>query len=116
MDKRQIKQLVKASITNNTIDQEKVERIVALLTRSELKLYIHGLKNWIRQHTVVIEVPRGTSAISDTLKKQFEGKEVVMKETPSLLLGIRIQEGDDIYEVSLSNTLKQMENFLTDYE
>ena len=78
MDKRQIKQLVKASITNNTIDQEKVERIVALLTRSELKLYIHGLKNWIRQHTVVIEVPRGTSAISDTLKKQFEGKAAIV--------------------------------------
>ena len=112
MDRRQIKQLVELSITDNALDEKKVDKIVTLITRQEAKQYIQGLKKWVREHTVIIEVPKGVTSVSNDIREQFKGKEIVIRENDKLMLGIRIQDNDDIYEMSLSNTLRQMENYI----
>ncbi len=112
MDKRQIKQLVQLSITGDKLDKNKIEKITALLTRNEFRQYVKGLKKFVREHTVVIEVPRDSNHLSDSIKNQFPGKDVIINKNPKLLLGVRIQDNDDIYEISLADTLKQMEEFL----
>ena len=109
MDKRNYRQLAQASITDATLDVKKVERIAGLLSNAELKEYIKALKQWVNEHTVTIEVPNEKNVPVKNMESVFTDKTVVIKENPSLLLGMRIKDNDDVYEMSLANTLSQIE-------
>jgi F0F1-type ATP synthase delta subunit len=109
MDRRDYKQMAEASITNNALDPKKVEKIAGLLSNSELKLYIKALKKWVSENTVIVEVPDTKKVTMNELTAVFKNKDVKVAENPSLLLGMRIKDGDDIYEMSLANTLSQIE-------
>ena len=114
MDRRKIKLLVQASLTDNNLDSKKVQRIADLLTKKELKLYIKALKVWERQHTIVLEVPKGKDIYKNDLEKVYPGKKVIVTENPSLLLGMRVHDNDDIYELSLQNTLEEMTKYVAE--
>lgn len=108
MNRQMLKQLVIESYQNGELDASKVNKIADLLTKKELRLYIRALKNWEREHKVVIEVPSDGGMNFDELQGIFPEKKIVVNVDPSLILGMRLQDNDDIYEMSLKNTLDKI--------
>lgn len=111
MDRKKIKLLVPASLTKGELDQEKVMRIVKHLTVQELKVYIQALKAREKERTLVVEMPKLDKKYSQQLATLYPNKKIVLKENPELLLGIRMYDNDDIYEVSLRNTFEKLNEF-----
>lgn len=110
MTTKQIRQLIQASYTKNTLDQKKVEKIAKLLSHSELKAYVRGLKLEEKKHKVYIALPSKTiyNKMRRDLENLYKGKEILFEEDPSLLLGIRILDADMLYELSLKDRINQL--------
>lgn len=108
MNRQTLKQLVVESYTDGALDAEKVNKIADLLSKSELKLYIRALKNWEREHSIIVDVPSEDKAITEHIHEVFPDKKVVVNVDPSLIVGMRLQHNDDVYEMSLKNTLDKI--------
>lgn len=108
MNRTTLKKLVLESYQDGELDAQKVNKIADLLTKSELKLYIKALKNWEREHSIVVDTPVEEMVYQEQIQTLFPDKKVVMRVDPTLLLGMRLQHNDDIYEVSLKNTLDKI--------
>lgn len=111
MNRKTLKQLVIESYSEGDLDPQKVNKIADLLSRDELRLYIRALKNWDRQTKIVLHVPRETNdnGLSlKTLQDVFPDKKISVSLDPSLLLGMKLQNNDDLFEISLKNTLDKI--------
>jgi len=108
MNRRNLQQLVVESYSDGELNVQKVNKIVDLLTKKELKLYIKALKNWERQNTVIVDVPHEHTHVVQKLHALFPDKKIAVSVDPSLLLGMRMRHNDDIYEMSLKNTLHKI--------
>ncbi len=115
MDKKIIKKLVDASYSENRLDKERVERIAPYLSQKELKIYIKLLKNRELEKTVQIDSALPiTDREKDAFMKRFSEKNVHFDTDQSLLLGFRIRENDTIYDMNLSDTLHDIEEYLNE--
>ena len=108
MNRNTLKKLVLESYIDGELDPQKVNKIADLLTKSELKLYIKALKNWEKEHSIIVDVPTEDMVYQEQIQTLFPDRKIVMQVDPSLLLGMRLQQNDDIYEVSLKNTLDKI--------
>lgn len=108
MNRRNLQQLVIESYHDGELNIEKVNKIVGLLTKKELKLYIKSLKNWERQNNIIVDVPNDDQHYLQQIQSIFPDKKIVMNVDPTLLLGMRLQHNDDIYEMSLKSTLDKI--------
>lgn len=109
MDKKTIKKLVQASYNKKELDIKKVNKIVNLLKRADLKRYIKQLKANEIKSTVFIEMPKIYKNGHDSLfKKAFPDKKIVYSVNPSLLLGLKIVDSDTVYEMNLSDVLNNL--------
>ena len=108
MNRQTLKQLVVESCLDGDLDPTRVNKIADLLTKKELRLYIRALKNWERQNKIILEVPTEEGLDLDELQDIFSGKKMVVSVDPSLLLGMRLKSDDDIFEMSLKNTLDKI--------
>ena len=110
MTPKQIRLLVTASYKKNILDEKTVEKIAKLLPKSDLKAYIRALRLEEKKHKVYIALP--TKAIYNKKRRDLEnlykGKEIVFEEDPTLLLGIRILDGDMLYELSLKDRINKL--------
>ncbi len=104
MNKKKIKILVSQSYKNNTIDKSSVNRIAALLSRSDLKQYLRQLKSYESKKNIIITLPF-LGSDKKTFEKLFPNKMIVYKKDPSLMVGIKIIDNDTVYEFDLKNTL-----------
>lgn len=108
MTKKMITQLVNASYTKDLLDSKKVEKIAGLLSRHDLKLYLRGLKLSEKAKTISLVLP--DAKLYNSAKKHFEekykGKEVIVAEDPSLLLGMKVIDNDMVYDMSLKNIVE----------
>lgn len=105
MTKKIIAQLVKASYTKESLDSKKVERIVKLLKRAELKEYIRGLKLSEKAKTISLVLPDKKFYNKTLLGKTKKRVEVI--EDKELLLGAKIIDNDMVYDMSLKNNLDE---------
>ncbi|HSD98433.1 MAG TPA: hypothetical protein VLB73_01900 [Patescibacteria group bacterium] len=103
MTKKTITELVKASYTKEILNSKKVERIVKLLSRSDLKQYIRGLKLFEKSRTISLVLP-DKKFYNKTLLGNIK-KQVRLIEDKSLLLGAKIIDNDMVYDMSLKNNL-----------
>ena len=108
MNRQTLKQLVIESYSDGELAADKVNKIADLLTKKELRLYIKALKNWERQNKLFVEVPNDDKIDLEELQSIFPDKRIVVNVDPSLLLGMRLQSNDDIFEISLKNTLDKI--------
>ncbi|CAN5210663.1 hypothetical protein BH09PAT1_BH09PAT1_7660 [soil metagenome] len=109
MNRQTLKQLVLESYSESgDLEPAKINKIADLLTKKELRLYIKTLKNWERQNKILIEVPNEDKIDLGELKEMFPTKKFVVSVDPSLLLGMRLQDNDDVFEMSLKNTLDKI--------
>ena len=115
MTRSALKHLVIASYSEGSLDPEKVNKIADLLSRKELKLYIKALKNWEKQQQVLVDVPQETPGLEAELHSVFPDKQIVLTVDPSLILGMRMHHNDDIYEMSLNNTLEKITEHIEEH-
>lgn len=113
VNKRLMKQLVLASYTDGALDEANVNKIAGLLRSDELKLYIKALKYMEKKSTVRVDTP---FSIDETNKESIQGvfrnKKIVYNVDPTLLLGMKLTDNDDIYDLSLQSKLTKIESFL----
>src|SRR5579859_6328479 len=105
MTKKIISQLVTASYTKDVLDNKKVERIIKLLSRADLKQYIRGLKLAEKSRTITLVLP-DEKLYNKTLLGSTK-KRVKVVEDASLLLGVKIIDNDMVHDLSLKNNLEQ---------
>lgn len=96
------------SYIDGQLDAKNVNKIADLLTKDELKLYIRALKNWEKQNQILIDVPFDEGISIDEFEDLFPGKKIVINKDSSLLLGMRLTDNDDVYELSLKNALNKI--------
>lgn len=113
LNKRLIKQIVVESYTDDTLDEGKVNKIVSHLNHDDLKIYIKALKYMEKKLTVTIDAPLAIDKDSKKeLQDMFLAKRMVYNVDPSLLLGLKITDNDDVYDLSLKKKFEIIENFL----
>ncbi len=111
---KQIKTLAKSSYTNNVLNSKKVNRIVKLLNRNELKTYLKFLKSLEKSKTVNVLISKITmkNDVSNKLKRMFPDKKLEFTEDKSLIAGIRIVNNDDVYDFNLKNTFTNLVSYI----
>lgn len=108
MDKKLLKQLIDYSYINSRLYVEKVNRIVKLLKnrRYDLKLYVKGLKLQERKLSVFIDVPMANlGSYKNKFEKIFPNKKIIFNVDQTLMLGVRITDNDNVFEMNLKKTI-----------
>lgn len=114
MTKKQIKRLALASYTKEQLDAKKVKRVAKILSRQDLKEYIKILRELEKSKQVTVFVPRlyKSKEIEKKISDSFPGKKIIFQQDPSLMAGLRVENNDLVYELSLNNTLENLKNYI----
>ena len=112
MTKKEIEILAKDSYINNTLDEKKVLEFASYMDRKTLKSYLRALKAVEKKKNVIIALPdtKSYNTSKEIFEEVFSGKNILVQEDSSLLLGLRITDNDMIFEKSLRNSLESMIN------
>lgn len=109
MTKKQISKLVEESYEGEYLNEQKVEEISSFLNRKNLKEYIRALKTRERKTTVVVSLPNSpTKAEIEKIESVFLDKKIVYEIDPSLIAGIRVVNDDDMFDLNLKYSLKNI--------
>lgn len=112
MTKKDIQFLARSSYRGNKLDERTVTGFVSHLDRKAIKTYLRQLKTLERQRIVFLALT-STKLYNDhreIFEKMFPEKEILVHVDQSLILGVRIQSNDMIYEQSLRNCLENILN------
>lgn len=113
MTNKLIKKLADASYSKNWLDQNKVNKIVKKLTKSDLKQYIKELKALENKKRVYVYMAKlADTKLQNQIKKFFIGKKVLFQEDKNLIAGIKIVNNDIVFEQNLRNNLNNMINYI----
>mgnify|MGYP001600491390 CR=1 FL=1 len=111
MNSKKIDKLVLISYKNNFLDQKKVNRIAALISKPDLKKYINGLRLMEKKKELIISAPLNNQDLKK-FEKLFPNKKIIFKKDPSLMLGVEIVDNDMVYEFTLKNSLDKILNYI----
>ncbi len=111
MTRKQIKLLAENSFVKKNLDQKKVLKFTKEMRRKELREYLRAIKSIDSKNKVTIIVP-SLSKFKKTdlsnLSKIYIGKEIIYKEDPSLLVGVKIINNDIVQDFNLKNSLESI--------
>lgn len=111
MNSKNIDKLVIYSYTNDFLDQEKVNKMATLLSKSDLKKYINGLKLREKKKSLVISSPINNQNLKK-FEKLFPNKKIIFKIDPTLMLGMKIVDNDIVYEFTLKHYLDKILSYI----
>lgn len=106
------------------VDQDKVVQILSLLREDPPLQHIEILKNFLylvdrhlASYTGVLEYKGGdghelAKSLCSVESKQNTNSELETTENKSLIAGVRIRVGDDVYEDSIANRLNNLRKAL----
>ncbi len=115
MNKKQIKKLVLVSYSKNILDNTKAEKIANMLSRSDLKLYLHGLKQYEKRISLQVFLPFSqTQEQQKKIQELFPDKKIIYTQDKSLMAGIKIIQNDTIIEYNIQHTLDQIVHHIAD--
>lgn len=121
-----IAKLVKSSFNKNKLNTTEVGKIVNSLKKlpngeaiQSLSLYLNLLKKELDLHRLIIESPvKLTQAQVDEVTKIVSKSEDVIETevviNPTLLAGFRLRIGDQVYEDSIDERIKQIGEVIHD--
>lgn len=113
MTKRFLKEMIQASLTNKSLDEKKINTISAHLSRSELKVYLRALKNYTSKNSVtVVSALALPTLVKKDFAQRFSGKNLLFEIEPGLLFGVKIVEGDMVYDQTLSSSFQNLVEFV----
>lgn len=113
MSIKKLKIIVAESYKNDILNSNKAYAIADSLTRYELKQYIIALKNRENKKNVIVFTPFETNN-DKVFEKLFPNKKIIYKIDPSLVLGLKIINNDNVYEFNLKNTLDDIISYITE--
>lgn len=116
MNKTQIKKLAEKSFRNHNLDEKTIKAVASKLKRSELKEYLNQLYAAESKQTVKVFIPTESEdnlkELYKSFKKIYPNKKILVAVDPNLLLGIRIENEDNIYELSLRHVLEDLVEYI----
>lgn len=114
MKKKQLDSLVLQSYTRDLLDAKKVSALASLLTRFQLKQYIRGLKSFENQKMVNVVLSHlPTKKQQEMISRLFPGKRINYEIDKSLLVGIKIINNDQVFDLNLKDTLDNLLSFVS---
>ena len=118
---RLAKKLVELSKDNGVVTEAKVTEVLAGLKQVQhrhhlmvLKTFLSYLRREVALQTAVVATP---SALSDAALKEIEANytklygrpiSAVTNQDTSLIAGVRVRVGDDVYDASVSGRLQRL--------
>ena len=114
MQKKLMQQIVDFSYTDDNLDEKKVIRFADLLSRKDLKSYINKLVTKEKKSTVLISSPVNPKKYQKEFEEIFTNKKMQFEIDQSLIAGVKIVSDDMIYEMSLKNTLEELNNYVNE--
>lgn len=115
------KKLVELSKDNGIVTEAKVGEVLAGLKQIQprhylltLKTYLTYLRREIALQTAIVSTP---AALSPDALRSLEAKfsslygrsvSAVTKTDPSLIAGVRVRVGDDVYDASVAGSLQRL--------
>lgn len=111
MNKKKINNLVLASYKGNFLIQKNVNRIATILSKSDLKKYINGLRLTESKKSLIVSTPTNYQDLKK-FEKLFPHKKIIFKKDPTLMLGMEIIDNDIVYEFTLKNSLEKILNYI----
>ena len=118
---RDARQLFRSCHVNNLLDENRVRQTVALLSTQKPRGYVEILsrlhrlvKMDLEQHAARVESALPLSAelqaeVSGEIKKKYGvGVSISFAQNPTLLGGLRIQVGSDLYDGSVKMRLQKL--------
>jgi F-type H+-transporting ATPase subunit delta len=118
---REARELFRGCMVNGRLDEGRVRQAVALLVEKKPRAYVEILSRLHRlvklnldQHTARVEsaiaLPTDVQAeVTQRLKGMYGELNLSFAQNPSLLGGLRIQVGSDLYDGSVKMRLEQLE-------
>ena len=105
--------ILKESTTQGQLDDKKIKNITNSLDKISLKKYLKILKKNQQTKNVTVNVPVSKKdTYIQELTDLFPGKTIIVKEDPSLLLGIKIETGDEILDLSLKHEFENLLEYI----
>jgi hypothetical protein len=111
MNSKKMSKLITASYKNDNLDQTTVSKIVSLISKTDLKQYINGLKLAEKKRNIIISSPTNNQDLNK-FKNLFPHKKIILKNDPSLMLGVQVIDNDIVYEFTLKNSLDKMLSYI----
>ena len=115
------KKLVELSRDNGVVTEAKVSEVLAGIKQVKprhellvLKTYLHFIKKAVAEQTAVVATPGALSADALTaIESNFSnvyGRPItaITTEDASLIAGVRVRVGDDVYDASVAGRLKRI--------
>jgi len=115
------KKLVELSLDNGVVTEAKVAEVLSGLKQVQhrqhltvLKTYLAYLRREIALQTAVVSTP---SSLSDATLKEIEANftkiygrtiSAVTQQDTSLIAGVRVRVGDDVYDASVAGRLQRL--------
>ncbi len=117
MIKKQLKELVMASYKKSKLDAKTVDKIAKILSRKDLKAYVRALKLEQNRHQVTVALPsaRLYNTSNNILGDIFPQKEILVVEDEDLLLGVRITDTDNVYDMTLKEEFDKIKDEVNTY-
>ncbi len=117
MNKKLLKQFVTESFTKGGFDEKKIEEVANSLSRKNLKVFINELKEHVNKLTVYVDTAlplnKGHEYIKE-LENIFPNRKIEFRLDPSLIMGVRIIDNDNIFELNVNNLLHKMERHIVE--
>ena len=113
MNKKIFKKFVEECIDGNNFDEKKIEYISSKLNRENLKIFISELKKQIEKSTIYVETAfpiTDKEAYIKELESLFPNKKIEFRVNPSLIIGVRIIDNDNVYDNNMNNLLNKIEH------
>ena len=115
------KKLVEMSRDNGVVTESKVSDVLAAIKQAKprkellvLKTYLYFIRKALAEQTAVVATPGALSAdalasIESSFSKIY-GRPItaVTKTDTSLIAGVRVRVGDDVYDASVAGRLKRI--------
>lgn len=114
MGSKKIKLLVASCYDNNRLIEKKVFNVCQYLKRRDLKRLVRELKLYEAEKSIVITLASGIYN-KDIFKSYFPDKTLIFKYDTALLVGVKIEYNDNVYNFSLKNILEKEEAFIKHY-
>ncbi|MGB0415291.1 MAG: F0F1 ATP synthase subunit delta [Coraliomargarita sp.] len=115
------KKLVELSKEDGVVSEAKVTEVLAALKQAKvrypvrtLKAYLGYIRRAIAEQTAVVATPAALSpeaiaAIEANFTKLYDRPiQAVTQTDPSLIAGVRVRVGDDLYDASVAGRLQRL--------
>ena len=116
---KEARKLFKASLKNNLIDENKVKKILKVVSLQKnpqflkiLKIYKRLVAQKTAQEELTIETstPLKQTILTKKLMKNTKARRIIYKINKQMIFGAKVKFGDWIYDLTLDSKLKQLTN------